>query len=88
VSLEQVDVVDGRYLTYAEMTSLTCRLSCGLVAAGFKARDRLLMVCHNVVEYAAVFFAVARCRGHFTSLNPAADDGLLASLYTSCSSLW
>jgi len=80
--LEQVNVVDGNYLTFGEMTLLTCRLSIGLIAAGFKPRDRLLMICHDVIEYAAVFFAVARCRGHFAALRPAASDGMPANPYT------
>ena len=68
-------MVEGKCLTYGEMISLTCRLASGLSAAGFKPRDRLLVICHNVIEYAPLFFAVARCRGHLTTLSPSATDG-------------
>jgi len=69
-------------MTFGEMMSLTCRLASGLAAAGFKPRDRLLMVSQNITEYAAMFFAVARCRGHLTALNPSATDGLICYLST------
>jgi len=81
---EQINVVDGKYVTFGEMISLTRRLAGGLSAAGFKPRDRLLTVCHNIPEYAALFVAVARCRGHLTTLNPAATDGLLIHCLLRC----
>ena len=69
-------MVDGRRLTFSELTSLSCRLSRGLTSlAGFRSRDRLLVISDNVVEYAALMLAVARCRGQLTTLSPAADDG-------------
>jgi len=68
-------VVDGRRLTFAELISLSCRLSRGLFAAGFKPRDRLLIVAENSVDYAALMFAVARCRGQLATLSPASTEG-------------
>ena len=73
----QISVVDGRVLTFGEVISLSYRLADGLTAAGFKLRDRLLVACHNVVEYASLFLAVARCRGHLTTISPSATEGLL-----------
>jgi len=73
----QISMVDGRVLTFGEVISLSYRLADGLTAAGFKLRDRLLVACHNVVEYASLFLAVARCRGHLTTISPSATEGLL-----------
>lgn len=74
--LVEVNAVDGQRLTFAEVISLSFRLSRGLTTAGFQPRDRLLMICrHNVTEYAPLFFAVARCRGHLAALSPSATDG-------------
>jgi len=41
-----------------------------------------MLVIHNINEYAALFFAVARCRGHLITLSPAATEGLLTYLLT------
>jgi len=71
----KLNVVDGRRLTFSELMTLSCQLARGLTLSGFKPRDRLLMICQNVVECAPLLFAVARCRGQLTTLSPASTDG-------------
>jgi len=80
----EINVVDGKRLTFEELTSLTTRLACGLMAAGFKPRDRLLLISHNITEYAPLFFAVAGCRGHLTTLSPSATDGVYLTICNIC----
>lgn len=53
-------VADERRLSYAELLQQATRLAARLLALGLAPRDRVLMQLPNIVEFAVVYFALAR----------------------------
>ncbi|WP_051791633.1 class I adenylate-forming enzyme family protein [Amycolatopsis jejuensis] len=79
---------EGRDVAYEELDERSDRLAAGLAAQGFAKGDRIAVLLYNRVEWAEVFFAVAKLGGVVVPINYLLKAPEVRYILDDCDASW
>lgn len=79
---------EGRELTYDELDERSSRLASALRSEGFAKGDRVGVLMYNRLEWAEVFFAVAKLGGVIVPINYLLKPQEVEYILTDCGATW